>query len=60
MFCYCFCTWAVKLIRRIFHLDNFIICWYRVIGMSSVFYGMFIAEGFDGVRRQAGQEIPGG
>jgi uncharacterized integral membrane protein len=36
------------------------VCWHRVIGMSSVFNGMIIAEEVDGVRRQVGEEIPGG
>jgi len=30
IFCYCSCTWAVQIIRGVFHLDIFFRCWVRV------------------------------
>ena len=30
-FCYCSCTWAVQLIREVFHLATSFSCWFMVI-----------------------------
>jgi hypothetical protein len=46
---------AVQLIRRAFHLNIFI-CWRRIFTtVISAFYGVFIAEDFDGV----GEKVSG-
>jgi hypothetical protein len=48
--CYCSYTWAVQLIRGVFHLDTSLVCWFRVISvLFFVFSGVFIPEEVDGV-----------
>jgi hypothetical protein len=49
IFCYCSNTWDAQLIKGAFQLDSFSSTGPESVRPSSVFFGVFIAEEFDGV-----------
>lgn len=49
-FYYCPYIWASQLIRRVFHMDLFFLCWVKVIrGLFFVMWRVFIPAEFDGL-----------
>lgn len=60
MVCYCFCTWAVQLIKGIFHFDIFLISWFRIIRV--LFFALWILHSWRiwWIRRQRIRRCHGG